>query len=266
MASSKITGPRVEAVNILGVKVSAIDMSMAIEMIDHWIKNRESNYVCVRDVHGVIACQDDDSFRRIHAEAGMVTPDGMPLVWMSHLLGYRKVDRVSGADLMAAACEQSVAKGHSHYLLGGMPGIADQLSTKLAERYPGIRIAGTHCPPYRDPSDAEDRRIVETINQAEADIVWVGLGSPKQERWMAEHVGRIDAPVMLGVGAAFDFLNGTIDRAPYWMQRSGLEWLYRLIKEPRRLWRRYILTTPRFIPLALMQITGARKFPADLKR
>lgn len=248
-------------ISILGVKVSAINMPIALDTIDHWIETRDQNYVCIRDVHGVIASLDDESFRDIHTKAGMVTPDGMPVVWASRMLGHRQVRKVSGSDLMEIVCAGSAEKGQRHFFYGAAPGVAQDLADKLAERYPGFHIAGVYCPPFRELTQKEDQKIIEYINQSNANIVWVGLGSPKQERWMAEHLGKLDAQVMLGVGAAFDFLNGTVRRAPRWMQKSGLEWFYRLIVEPRRLWRRYLLVTPRFIPLALMQIFGLRKYP-----
>ena len=250
-----------QRVNILGVGVSAIDMALALDAIDGWIEDRSSTFVCIRDVHGIMASQHDEAYRAIHSRAGMVTPDGMPVVWAARMMGYRHVRKVSGTDLMAAMCERSISRGHRHFLYGGAPGVAEGLAAALEQRFPGVRIVGTHCPPFRPLTEEEDSDIVRLIDESGADIIWVGLGSPKQERWMDEHVGRISAPVLIGVGAAFDFLGGNVKRAPVWMQRSGLEWLHRLASEPRRLWRRYLAVTPRFIPLALMQVLGLRKYP-----
>ena len=250
-----------QRVNILGVGVSAIDMALALDAIDGWIEDRSATFVCIRDVHGIMASQHDEAYRAIHSRAGMVTPDGMPVVWAARMMGYRHVRKVSGTDLMAAVCERSISRGHRHFLYGGAPGVADELAAALERRFAGVRIVGTHSPPFRPLGEAESAEMIRMINRTEADIVWVGLGSPKQEYWMAEQVGKIAAPVLIGVGAAFDFLSGHVSRAPVWMQRSGLEWLYRLASEPRRLWRRYLVTTPRFIPLVLMQIMGLRKYP-----
>jgi N-acetylglucosaminyldiphosphoundecaprenol N-acetyl-beta-D-mannosaminyltransferase len=236
--------------NILGVAVSAINMSDAIAAIEQWIEHRTPNYVCVRDVHGVIASRKDSRLRDIHSQAGLVTPDGMPLVWMSRWLGARGVERVCGRDLMWEISARSPARGYRHFYFGGAPGVATQLAAAMVAANPGLNVVGTSCPPFRVLLPEEDAEIVAQINAAAPDIIWVGLSTPKQEYWMASHIGRINAPVLIGVGAAFDFLAGTKKQAPVWMQRSGLEWLFRLGAEPRRLWRRYAYAVPRFLILA----------------
>ncbi len=233
--------------DVLGVPVSAIDMAEAVSTIDGWIRARTPHYVCVTGVHGVMESQRDEDLRGIHERAGMVTPDGMPLVWLAHLDGWRHVERVYGPDLMLACCERSRATGARHYFFGGAEGIADRLAARLAARFPGLAVAGTFCPPFRPLTPDEDERLVDTINAANADIVWVGLSTPKQERWMAAHVGRLQAPVLIGVGAAFDFHAGVKRQAPRWMQQRGLEWCFRLASEPRRLWRRYLINNPAFV-------------------
>lgn len=250
-------------VNILGVGISAIDMDMALHTIDDWLTRRAPHYVCVTGVHGVMESQCDAELRRIHNAAGLVTPDGMPLVWLSHRRGFRHVRRVYGPDLMRAVCERSVPQGYRHFLYGGAPGIADKLASCLQERFPGIRIAGTYCPPFRPLTPAEDLAVIEQINLAQADIVWVGLSTPKQERWMAAHVRRVHAPVLIGVGAAFDFLAGVKRQAPRWVQRSGLEWLFRLLLEPRRLWRRYLINNPYFLWLLLLVALGRKRYELE---
>lgn len=232
---------------ILGVGVSAIDMSMALATIDGWIARRTPNYVCVTGVHGVMESQADERLRQIHNAAGMVTPDGMPLVWLSRWRGQRHVDRVYGPDLMLACCEQSQQRGHKHFLYGGGDGVAELLASRLVARFPQLQIVGTYTPPFRPLTAEEDADVVSRINASGADIVWVGLSTPKQERWMADHRDRVQAPVMIGVGAAFDFHAGLKSQAPYWMQRSGLEWFYRLLTEPRRLGRRYLVNNPSFV-------------------
>jgi N-acetylglucosaminyldiphosphoundecaprenol N-acetyl-beta-D-mannosaminyltransferase len=244
--------------DVLGVGVSAISMSMALAAIDEWIHVRAHQYVCVTGVHGVMECQDDGTLREIHNRAGLVTPDGMPLVWMARLLGFRQVERVYGPDLMLAVCARSVDRGYRHFLYGATEAVLDRLHARLAERFPGLRVVGQLAPPFRALTPEEDEVVVRTINASGADIVWVGLSTPKQERWMSAHLGRIESAVMIGVGAAFDFHAGVKRQAPRWMQRSGLEWLFRLGSEPRRLWRRYLRNNPRFVLRAAGQVLRGR--------
>jgi N-acetylglucosaminyldiphosphoundecaprenol N-acetyl-beta-D-mannosaminyltransferase len=248
-----------ERVDILGVGVSAVDMERALAVIGGWIEERSPHYVCVRDVHGIVLSQHDEELRRIHDRAGLVTPDGMPLVWLSRLRGHRWVERVYGPDLMLAACEASLRLGWRHFLYGGDEGVAGRLADRLRERFPGLAIAGTYTPPFRPLAPDEDREVIERIERSRADIVWVGLGTPKQERWMAEHVARVAAPVLIGVGAAFDFHAGVKRQAPRWMQRNGLEWLFRLASEPRRLAGRYLRSNPEFLRLLLLDALGVRR-------
>jgi N-acetylglucosaminyldiphosphoundecaprenol N-acetyl-beta-D-mannosaminyltransferase len=252
--------PSVSRVNILGVGVSAITMRQALETIDHWIAIKAQHYVCVTGVHGVMESQRDDALRRIHNTAGLVTPDGMPLVWLSRMRGRHQVERVYGPDLMAACCATSVRKRYRHFLYGGAEGVAQRLAERLSNRFPGLLVAGWYTPPFRDLTVEEDREVISRINQAQPDIVWVGMSTPKQERWMHQHCGHIAAPVLIGVGAAFDFHAGIKRQAPYWMQRSGLEWSYRLMTEPRRLWRRYLTNNPLFIWRILLQATGVARY------
>lgn len=241
--------PHNEPVNILGVRVDALDMPRALGTIDEWVESGERHYVCIRDVHGVMACQKDETLRRIHSEAGMVTPDGMPLVWLSRRLGHPDTNRVCGPDFMLELCDHSRARGYRHFLYGGAPGVVEDLKANLETLYPGLQVVGAYSPPFRPLSEEEDAEVVAMINDAKPDIVWIGLSSPKQEYWMASHKGRIAASAMIGVGAAFDFHAGRQKRAPRWMQRSGLEWSFRLMSEPRRLWRRYLVMAPRFLAL-----------------
>ena len=250
----------IQKMNILGVNVSAIDMEQAVKAIYSWVRHREQNYVCIRDVHGIIHCQDDEEYRRIHDYAGMVTPDGMPIVWMAHWLGFKQVKRVSGPDLMASVFEHSAENGYSHYFYGGEQSVVERLIDSVGIRYPGLQIAGYESPPFRPLTAKEDAAALQRINKTGADVLWVGLGTPRQEKWMADRVAELNVPVIIGVGAAFNFLIGEVARAPVWMQKTGLEWLFRLASEPQRLWRRYLLVTPRFIPLAVMQLTGLRTF------
>jgi N-acetylglucosaminyldiphosphoundecaprenol N-acetyl-beta-D-mannosaminyltransferase len=255
---------RVPQVHILGVGISAINMEMALQTIAGWLARREPHYICVTGVHGVMESQRDVELRRIHNAAGLVTPDGMPLVWTSRALGFRHVQRVYGPDLMLAVCERSALWECRHFLYGGAPGVAVKLASRLQGRFPGLTIAGTYCPPFHPLTPEEDLMVVEQINAAQPDIVWVGLSTPKQERWMATHVQRVRAPVLIGVGAAFDFLSGVKKQAPPWMQHSGLEWLFRLVQEPRRLWRRYLINNPCFVWLLLLAVLGQKRYTIEL--
>src|SRR5262245_45269956 len=194
--------------DVLGVQVSAVNMPMAVRQIQQWIDRRECNYVCITGVHGVMESQRDPRLKQIHNSAGMVTPDGMPMVWVNKLRGNSFVDRVYGPDLMLEICKLGVEKGHKHFFYGGAEGVPELLAQKLQEKVPGMKVVGTYSPPFREISESEDHDIVQMINSKGADIVWIGLSTPKQERWMARHLGRIHAPVMVGVGAAFDFHAG----------------------------------------------------------
>ena len=250
-------------VNILGVGVSAINMAQALNVIEGWIAQRQPHYVCVTGVHGIVESQGNNSLQRVHNAAGLVTPDGMPLVWLARLHGLVHVERVYGPDLMLALCHRSISKGYRHFLYGGAEGVPDRLANRLKRRYPGLRIVGSYSPPFRPLTDEEDKQTVQAINEANPDVVWIGLSTPKQERWMAEHIGRLTAPVLVGVGAAFDFHSGLKRQAPRWMQRSGLEWLFRLANEPRRLWRRYLVNNPLFTLLVLQQALNLKRYSLD---
>jgi N-acetylglucosaminyldiphosphoundecaprenol N-acetyl-beta-D-mannosaminyltransferase len=243
-----------DRVDLLGIGISPINLDDAVATIERWIGERSRNYVCVTGVHGVMESRRDQRLRSIHNQAGMVTPDGMPLVWVLRLFGRSRTQRVYGPDLMRKMTAVSSRLGYRQFYYGGAAGVADELTKVLVNAYPELQVAGTLCPPFRELTPEEDQAVVDAINAARPHIVWVGLSTPKQEIWMARHLGRIEAPVMVGVGAAFDFLAGTKRQAPRWMQRSGLEWLFRLCSEPRRLWRRYAYIVPGFTVLAAGEI------------
>jgi N-acetylglucosaminyldiphosphoundecaprenol N-acetyl-beta-D-mannosaminyltransferase len=247
-------------VGVLGVGVWPVSIPVVLDIMDGWIRAGLPRYVCVTDVHCVMECQRDPELRRIYNEAGLVVPDGMPLVWLSRLAGHAEADRVYGPDLLLACCGHSLVRGYRHFFYGGASGVAELLAERLTQRYPGLRVAGTHSPPFRPLTPAEDAAIVERINDSGADLVWVGLGAPKQERWMYRQRASLRAPVLIGVGAAFDFHAGLKRQAPRWLQRSGLEWLFRLLTEPRRLWRRYLRNNPAFIWNIGLQAAGLRTF------
>jgi N-acetylglucosaminyldiphosphoundecaprenol N-acetyl-beta-D-mannosaminyltransferase len=246
---------RVDSTTVLGVPVSCINLDSAKNTILGWAAHGRSNYVCVRDVHGVMRARSDGKLHRAHQHAGMVTPDGMPLVWILRGRRGRTVSRVCGNDLVDTLCANSPSDVR-HYFYGGKPGVAEKMAATLRQRYPSMEVAGTGCPPFRQLSPEEERAEVDHIAAAKPQIVWVGLSTPKQELWMERNVGLIPGATLIGVGAAFDFQTGLIQRAPRWMQESGLEWLHRLASEPRRLWRRYLLLAPQFVFLVLLETLG----------
>ena len=234
-------------VDVLGVHVSTVDLPAAVAEISRWREMGERHYVCVTGVHGVMESQRDEDLREIHNRSGLTTPDGMPMVWSGRYAGVKATDRVYGPDLMLELCEKAAQEGWLSYFYGGREGVADVLARRLTDRFPGLEVAGTYCPPFRPLTADEDDEIVDRINASGADLVWVGLSTPKQERWMASHMHRLNAFALLGVGAAFDFHAGTVRQAPRWVQRSGLEWAFRLSQDPGRLWRRYLHNNPRFV-------------------
>jgi N-acetylglucosaminyldiphosphoundecaprenol N-acetyl-beta-D-mannosaminyltransferase len=247
-------------VDILGVTVDAQTLDGAVDTIATWIERRDRQYVCITGVHGVIESQDDPDLRRIHNEAGMVTTDGMPLVWLSRrrVPAGTNVERVYGPDLMLAAFARSEATGWRHLLYGSSAETLERLQVNMRTRFPRAEVVGALSPPFRQLTPREEQAIEAEIAEARPDIVWVGLSTPKQERWMAAHVGRVHAPVLVGVGAAFDFHAGLKRQAPAWMQRYGLEWAFRLGTEPRRLAGRYLKNNPRFVWLVIVETLRGR--------
>ena len=248
-----------DRINVLGVAVSAINMDQALDEIAEWVATCERSYVCVCNVHGVMDCQRFDDLRQIFNSAGLVTPDGMPLVWLGRA-NYPHVSRVYGPDLMLAEFARSLSTGHRHYLYGGMNGTGDRLAAAMRTRFPGIKIVGVLEPPFAPLDDLVSKETAAVINAAGPDVVWVGIGLPKQERWVASMRPLLDAPVLIPVGAAFDFHSGAVRQAPRWMRRSGLEWLFRLVTDPRRLWRRYLIDNPWFVWALALQRLGLRRY------
>jgi N-acetylglucosaminyldiphosphoundecaprenol N-acetyl-beta-D-mannosaminyltransferase len=246
--------------NILGVQVSAISMADALAVFNAWIHSRQPHYVCVTPAHSVMDCYDHPPLRDIFNHSGLTTPDGMAIVWLLHAKGFHFVERVYGPDLMREVCRQGVEKGYRHYFYGGAPGVGEKLAAVLSEQFPGLQVVGVDSPPFRKLTVAEVDAEQARIRAAQPDIIWVGIGSPRQEIWMSEHIHQINVPVLVGVGAAFDFLSGNKRQAPSWVQRSGLEWFYRLVSEPGRLWRRYLLGYPRFVVLVVLQALGWLRF------
>ena len=245
--------------NVTGIGVSALTLAEARDSIVGVGGQLRRGYVCCGTAAGLTAARADPALRGIFNESWLTTPDGMPLVW----LGPRGVERVYGPDLMLAVCDAGRATGLTHFFLGGAPGVADELARKLAARFPGLVIAGTFSPPYRPLDAGELTALHAEIARARPDVIWVGLGTPKQELFMAAHWRTLDAGVLIGVGAAFDFHSGRVRQAPRWVQRSGFEWLFRLGTEPRRLGWRYLTTNPLFALRVLLQRTGLRRYPLD---
>ena len=240
--------PALRSVGLLGIPVGLVDYDGMLDWMDAMAAAGDRGYVCVSNVHAVMAAEEDAELRAALMNSSINVPDGQPLVWAMSLLGHRLDSRVYGPELMARACARAAETGRTMYLYGGRnQGALVQLTLNLRRRYPGLKIVGGYSPPHRALSADEAAAVAEEINHSGADIVWVGIGVPKQEKWMAQMRDRLQAPVLVGVGAAFDFHAGLVPQAPALMQDHGLEWAYRLVQEPRRLWRRYLRYNPRFV-------------------
>jgi N-acetylglucosaminyldiphosphoundecaprenol N-acetyl-beta-D-mannosaminyltransferase len=246
--------------SVLGIPLALTSYDETMDWMDERVTARDRVFLCAAAVHLVMVAREDPEVRDAVLRHDLVLPDGVPLVWAQRALGHREASRVYGPDLMARYIERSVAGGVRHYLYGGRSqGALVELALSLRRRYPGVRIVGGYSPPhvsegsptrptpFRPLTEAEERWVVDDINRSQADVVWVGIGQPKQEMWMAQMRDRLEAPVLVGVGAAFDFHAGLVPQAPPWMQDYGLEWVYRLAQEPRRLWPRYARYNPRFV-------------------
>jgi N-acetylglucosaminyldiphosphoundecaprenol N-acetyl-beta-D-mannosaminyltransferase len=246
-ASPPVSG-RPPTTAVLGVPLAVTDYEGTMDWIDATIAAGARGYVCVANVHTVTACREDPALRAAVLRSSMTVPDGQPLVWALNALGHHLTDRVYGPELMARYCARAARTGTRMFLYGGRdPEALALLVAKLRARFPGLEIVGGHAPPFRPLTPNEERRVVAQINGSRADVVWVGIGVPKQEKWMAAMRGHLEAPVLVGVGAAFDFHAGLVPQAPPRLQAAGLEWAYRLAREPRRLWRRCARYNPRFV-------------------
>jgi N-acetylglucosaminyldiphosphoundecaprenol N-acetyl-beta-D-mannosaminyltransferase len=250
----------IQRVNVLGVGVSAINLDSALASISDALNKKSKGYICVTGVHGVIEAQSDDNFRRILNAAFLNTPDGMPMVWCGKLRGFREMDRVYGPDLMNLLCNWSRKNNVTHFFYGGAEGVAQELKRRLEEKFSGLKVVGTYTPPFRSLNADEETQLIRTVSELKPDIIWVGLSTPKQEKFMAQYWQKLDATLIFGVGAAFDFHTGRVRQAPRWMQRSGLEWFFRLCCEPRRLWKRYFRNNPLFAWKIFCQFTGLKNY------
>lgn len=249
-------------VDVLGVGVHALTLKRAVRSIEAALAAEHQGYVCVTGVHGVMEAQRDPRFRHVLNHSLLTTPDGMPMVWVGRLQGRREMRRVFGPDLMRIVCSRSVAKGCTHFLYGGREGVAKELKGWMEQQFPGIRVVGTYTPPFGRLTAHELSAFAEQVAAVKPDIMWIGLSTPKQEHFMAEHIDFLETKLMIGVGAAFDYHTGRVHDAPAWMKRSGLQWLHRLAQDPKRLWKRYLINNPLFVSKIAVQfgrmIIGSR--------
>ena len=246
---------------VLGVSVNAIQIPDVVARVGDWIERKErGRFVAATGMHGVMEAFHDSTFREVLNHCDLVVPDGTPLIWLGRLKSHNVTRRVYGPDLMLAFCDRGREKGVRHFFYGGEPGVPEQLARRLTDRFPGLAVAGTNSPPFRPMTLEEDEDVIAKINAAAPDVVWVGISTPKQERWMFTHRDRLNAPVLVGVGAAFDIHSGRKRQAPVWMREHGLEWFYRLLQEPRRLWRRYVVLGAEFVFWVTLDLLGLRRF------
>jgi len=255
-----------ERVNVLGVGISVLNLRTALAAMAEAIQTRRKGYICVTGVHGVMEAQDDVNFKDILNQAFLCTPDGMPMVWAGKMKGHREMSRVYGPDLMLEVCAESEKSGWRHFFYGGGEGVAEELAAKLRTRFPKLQVVGTFTPPFRALNPDEEKALQAQVAQTKPDILWVGLSTPKQERFMVGYLPKLEVTLMAGVGAAFDFHSGRVKQAPRWMQRSGLEWFYRLCSEPRRLAKRYFRNNPLFILKFSAQTLGLKRYPMSQPR
>jgi N-acetylglucosaminyldiphosphoundecaprenol N-acetyl-beta-D-mannosaminyltransferase len=252
-----------ESVNLLGVRFDPVNIGLVVSTLRRWMAEEKgrARYVCVSGVHGVMEAQRDAAFKRILNRSDLNVPDGMPAVWIGRAAGFSDMHRVFGPSLMLEVAKSSAARGARHFFYGGKEGVAEELAGVLSHRFPGTVVCGTYCPPFTPLSNSEKAEIIHLINRASPDVLWVGLSTPKQERWMAEFAHVLNVRVMIGVGAAFDYNTGRLRQAPRWMQDMALEWVFRIFQEPKRLLGRYARNNPMFLALALAQWLRLRKFP-----
>jgi N-acetylglucosaminyldiphosphoundecaprenol N-acetyl-beta-D-mannosaminyltransferase len=238
-------------------------MHKAALILEALIRQRTKGYVCLTGVHGIMEAQRDPSLKTIFAEATLVAPDGMPTVWMGRLKGFSAMHRVFGPDLMVDIIGRAEFCNCIHFFCGGEPGVAESLRDEMLRRFPWVKITGTYSPPFRPMTSKEEEELASKVQSLRPDIIWVGLGTPKQERFMASYLPMLDTKLMIGVGAAFLFHTGVIKDSPGWVKGAGLQWLHRLLQEPSRLWRRYLLNNPLFIVYAFLQIIGWKRYTLE---
>jgi N-acetylglucosaminyldiphosphoundecaprenol N-acetyl-beta-D-mannosaminyltransferase len=246
--------------NVLGVGVHAIDMEATTSILVRHVKEKRKGYVCLVGVHGVMEARRDHGLRTVFAEATLLVPDGMPTVWIGHMQGHSRMRRVFGPELMIEIFSREEFRNCVHFLCGGEPGVAEKLRGEMLGRFPWVQIAGTYTPPFRPMTAEEENELAELVHSLHIDVIWVGLSTPKQEKFMARYLPILDTKLMIGVGAAFLFHTGIIKDSPAFIKQMGLQWLHRLLQEPGRLWKRYLRNNPLFILLAMQQAFGWRRY------
>ena len=246
--------------NVLGVQVEALNMDRAVSRVAEVLGSREKGYVSVVGVHGIMEAQRNPRLATIYAQSAITVPDGMPTVWVGRLQGCSQMERVAGPDLMLEICRSPELAGYSHFFYGGQSGVAEKLAANLKQRFPWLRVCGTFTPPFRELYPNEEDMLIARIQTLKPDIVWVGISTPRQEAFMHQYLPKLETRLMFGVGAAFDFHTGRIKDAPEWVKHAGLQWLHRLLQDPRRLWRRYLRNNPVFLWLIMLQLTGIRTY------
>jgi N-acetylglucosaminyldiphosphoundecaprenol N-acetyl-beta-D-mannosaminyltransferase len=254
-----------EYANVLGVKVSAIDLSRAVDMADRWIAAKNHGYICFTGVHGVMEAQSNSEFRHILNHAFISAPDGMPMSWVGHIQGFVKMNRVFGPDFMAAMCQLSIERNYRHFFYGGESGVAELLKEMLESRFPGLQVVGTYTPPFRSLTPEEEEEVFAQVRESRPHIIWIGLSTPKQERFMERYIDRLQVPLLVGVGAAFDYHTGRVRDCSDWIKRAGLQWLHRLLQNPRRLWKRYLWNNPAFIWNITLQMLRLKQYSTSRK-
>jgi N-acetylglucosaminyldiphosphoundecaprenol N-acetyl-beta-D-mannosaminyltransferase len=246
-------------VSILGVKVHATNMDRAVSRLETAVISGQKGYVCVTGVQGIMEAQMDSNLKHIINGAMLTIPDGRPTVWVGWLRGLLHMRQVTGPTIMLRICALSAEKGYTHFFYGGNDGVADQLKNSLTERFPGLKVVDTYTPPFRSLTPGEESELIRKVAEAKPDFFWVGLSTPKQERFMEQYSSKLDAKVMLGVGAAFDIHTGRIKDAPYWMKFTGVQWMHRIYQDPKRLWKRYLVNNPKFVYRITLELLGLSK-------
>ncbi|MEE9189592.1 MAG: WecB/TagA/CpsF family glycosyltransferase, partial [Candidatus Neomarinimicrobiota bacterium] len=239
---------------ILGINICATNIPEILKSIYTFIRSDEKHYVIIRDIHGLIQAHNSEPVMKAHTRASLVVPDGMPLVWIGKLKGFKEIDRCYGPDLMLAVMKESVKNGYRHFFYGGKPGVAEDLESIMEIKFPSVNVVGIYTPPFRPLNQAEEIELIALVSKVKPDIFWVGISTPKQEIFMHDYLSKLETKVMIGVGAAFDLHTRRIKQAPVWIQRSGFEWLFRIFQEPTRLWKRYLFVIPAFIFLYIQEI------------
>ena len=258
MKPAPLPDPRTCA-NLLGMQVDSLDLELALARVAELYRNREKGYVCAVSVHGVLETRQDPRVARAFADAALVIPDGRPIVWVGRMQGRRAIRQVTGPDFMAAVIAAKEFAGASHFFYGGKPGVAQDLAAEWFYRFPGMRVAGTYTPPFRDLTHSEEAALVERLNRLKPDFIWIGISTPRQELLMRRLLPQLRSGILLGVGAAFDFHTGRIRDCAPWVKRVGFQWLHRLMQDPRRLWRRN-LSNAAFLWHIALQLSGLRRY------